>query len=325
MRQEAAGRAADDLGGLVRAACLEGEVERLLPAGVRPRVIDDQAAEGGEALGVVGLQAAAEEVLDERVESQLARGDLVEQALVAKPKEVPAGVVEPEDIRGQADGDRARHGRRQHEPLHRRRLGSQNLLGEVAVEGLGGPLLGERELGGERRQADHRGPPVGLPDEGVHRLGRVALEHPGRLLFGHCELVAPDLVRLVGDEAAGGRPAGPPPRGHENADWRKGQEPVEERLHRSRLRHEVVIVENDDPACRPRFEILSEELGERSGEALGGVADAEALAHALAGAGNDGSDRLGEPCREGADIGRCRGGSVPGGVLPALEPFTRKR
>ena len=82
-----------------------------------------------------------------------------------------------------------------------------DLLGEVAVEGLGGPLLGERELGGERREADHRGPPVGLPDEGVHRLGRVALEHPGRLLFGHRELVAADLVRLVGDEAGGRSPS----------------------------------------------------------------------------------------------------------------------
>ena len=65
----------------------------------------------------------------------------------AQPDEHRLRVRQAEDLLGQANGDCRRHGGSQHQALYLRRLGSQDLLREVAIQGLGGLLFREGEIG----------------------------------------------------------------------------------------------------------------------------------------------------------------------------------
>ena len=73
------------------------------------------------------------------------------------------------------------YGGREHQRCTLRRLRSEHLLGEVAIEGFGGPLLGKCEVCGEGGKPDHCRPALGLTNKRTYRIGRASLEHTRRL------------------------------------------------------------------------------------------------------------------------------------------------
>ena len=184
------------------------------------------------------------------MEAELVGVDLVKKTLVPQSLDHRVWSVDAEHLASESGADRARHRRREHEALDVLWLTAQHLLREVAEEGLGDLLGGELEIGRERGEADERGPALGLADERAHGLGGASAEHARGLVVGHRQLVSAELDRLVVEEAACGRPAGPAPRRHEDADRREREQPVEEVLDRGGLGHQVVVVEDDDAVAR---------------------------------------------------------------------------
>ena len=80
----------------------------------------------------------------------------------------------------------------------------------------------------------------------------------------------------------------------------------------------MVIVEDDDAIARPLVEILGQQLGKWAGQAIGGIADPQALANSITRARDNSRYRIAETGRECPDVGRRRSGPVPNGIPTAM-------
>ncbi len=97
---------------------------------------------------------------------------------------------------------------------------THDLLGEVAIQGLGDAFRGEFMGCRKSGEADESRPALRLLDERLHLLRGAAVQDEGRLLGRHGELSAIELEDLPVEDAPRGSPLGSPTRSHEHPQRR---------------------------------------------------------------------------------------------------------